>query len=357
MSTVTAKQNKSISLYKVLACFGVIVVHLIVHNADYIKDGYNDVVYLVYSLCVDSIDAFAIISGFFSVKEDNRLRKAISLESAVLFYSISISAIGFFVFKISFTTQMWLSTFFPAVNDRYWYYTAYLILLLIVPILNKIIGSLSNKHLKLVILTMLFGTIACGLIGINWNHTSGLLNRFMLVFFYFVGAYIRRLYDSGSIHKKYNVIYIMSSMFLLLLPWFLAKNIGSFNSPVMEYFWQPSSVTSILGTICCFVFFLNIDDAAISEYVNTFASSAFYVWIIHDHPILRNLLITNHGVAYNMFAPIFTTPIILCRAVVVFFGCFIIEQLRKRIVKRSLGWKPIIGMRETYIRLVEKIKR
>ena len=91
------------------------------------------------------VDIFIIITGYFLSEKGTKLKQLCNLFTQVWFYSITI----FIVFSIFFPEKasfdVLLKTIFPTIFKAYWFFTAYVVLTLISPLLNLFIKNTSKK--------------------------------------------------------------------------------------------------------------------------------------------------------------------------------------------------------------------
>lgn len=99
-------------------------------------------------ICIIAVNLFAMISGYVGLNSRHRYSRLVELWLQVIFYSwLSLfiaELLGINVYKFQL-----IKSIFPAVFMQYWYFNAYLLLFILMPILNVGIKTLSRRKLTL----------------------------------------------------------------------------------------------------------------------------------------------------------------------------------------------------------------
>lgn len=102
-----------------------------------------------------AVNCYAIISGFVGIKTEIKVKRIIKLWIEVLFYSIGITAIAFFIDKSNVSHTQIYNSFFPIMTERYWYITAYFGMMLLAPLFNHAINNIEKKKIKKIVIAMM----------------------------------------------------------------------------------------------------------------------------------------------------------------------------------------------------------
>lgn len=205
------------------------------------------------------VTLFIIISGYFMVQSNMKVKKIFLLLFQVLFYSILGFAIAT-VLGISIDLSSIIKAFFPIIHGQYWFITAYVVLYLISPYLNKLLLNLTEKEYLnmlgiMTLLWILVPTFTRGEMG------SSNVTRFML--FYSIGAFLRLFPLKKYNNKKLGLnLFIISYLFMLLsviLLNVLGKELenGYFINKA-TYFSSSSSLLILSVSIGLFIWVKNI---------------------------------------------------------------------------------------------------
>jgi len=197
------KRWSNFELLRIVAMLMIISYHYAVHGyADYIDNvRFSQRVYLeMFSMFGKiGVNLFVLVTGYFGIENNNNIARIIKLECQTLFFSVyPVIILG--VLKLyRGTLKNIVKACFPVIFNEYWFITAFVILLLFKPWLNKLLNSLSKKEYKNLLLLMfvIWCVIPCCTLqtGNGMNFTQQI---FMFVTYMF-GGYIRKYERKCSI--------------------------------------------------------------------------------------------------------------------------------------------------------------
>lgn len=270
---------------------------------------------------VVGVSLFFLIAGYFGINS-NKI-KLDKIVIPVLFYSL----LGLLIFTITSLFQnqiinnlkiVIITSIFPIGNEMYWFATAYILLILLKPVINHFIKSLNTK----LIMTFIFILF--------WEYffsRTYLLNYLPLieaVFLYTVGAFIRLRKDNLTIENK--------NFFLLL---FAFCWLGYTVLTYLNYF-EIFKIT-VFGTVSAiglFIFMI-LSKVRYRKIINLLGSLTFDVYLIHEYPYLREIFwekIFKSSLQYkNVFFPVCSILTIL---VAFLFCCLIAFICRKLVINK-----------------------
>ena len=124
-----------------------------------------------------AVNCFVLISGYFLCQSDICLKKAIKLWIQVETYSIGIYLVLVFVpgSGVHFSIQQLIKHTFPLLTNQYWFFTYYILLFLIAPMLNIFIRNVEQAQFKrcLFILIIIFSVVpTCNIFNDNFHICS-----------------------------------------------------------------------------------------------------------------------------------------------------------------------------------------
>lgn len=248
------------------------------------------------------IDGFFLISGYFLVKKTDCTRKIINTELMLLFYSVVIFAVavipsGFGGFEL---LRAGAKSFFPTLTQHYWYFFAYMVLLLFAPLINRMIAALDQKELsRLVVFCVLLISVFLSLnpfydsLSYTGHDTHGLLWIFTL---YITAAYIR-LY--GVKNEKLMGPCLFALSFCLLFGVLLVENNAfglSERFPFIESVLSKIELTernSILSYLCMVSLFISFRSwklkarGALGRGFAALVPSFMGVYLFQEHELVR----------------------------------------------------------------------
>lgn len=211
-------RNYGIDLLKILSMFFIIVLHINsrggLFSAVEITSSYYKVILILDIICVSAVNIYGLISGYVSYsqyeekKESDKysFKRIIYLWLEVVFYSLITYIILWIFGKEKFNCKSLISIFFPISTNYVWYFSAYALLFLFMPMINSFVKNTNNRLLiSLMILIFLFFSIIQS-ITIEPFKDFTFLNRgysvwWLLILFYF-GAVIKKTSFGKNISIK-----------------------------------------------------------------------------------------------------------------------------------------------------------
>lgn len=332
------KRKSNFELLRIVCMVMIVVLHTIGHGGGFksINIYSNNFFYvnIIKSLTIVAVNCYILITGYFGINSTINLKKIRKIYIQVLFYSLVINGV-FLLFKVkNITNYIILQTFFPITMKSWWFITNYLILCLIIPYINKLVKSLSFKEINK-LLIILFGvfTLWSSLIIIgNPIDNSGGYSLYNFIYIYIIGAYINLYFQDKKINKKITLmIYLTSSFILSIFNVFISRIKGG-DLTIYAYNFLPV----FLSSIALFLFFKEVNIQ--NKLINKIASLTLGVYLIHDHPFLREYIYKFLGYERsfnnNSFF-VYTIVVILT----IYITSSIIEYFRQILFKQILKLK------------------
>jgi surface polysaccharide O-acyltransferase-like enzyme len=155
------------------------------------------IVWLVEAFCYTSVNCYVFISAYFLSASDKKIKlsKVVELLVTMLFYSIGLTVILGVTGKANFNIKDILCSVFPFLTKSYWFMNVYILLYILHPYLNKLIGQMEQKeYRRLLIIMLVFFSLAQSILPfIDWtlDETRG-YGILWFVTLYFVSGYIRK---------------------------------------------------------------------------------------------------------------------------------------------------------------------
>ncbi|MGN0405344.1 MAG: acyltransferase family protein [Bariatricus sp.] len=288
------ERNASIDLLKTISMFMVVILHAThygIANANIIP---LSVPYFITnisrSFSIVAVNVFILISGYFLCRQTVTFKKIFKLWLQVELYSVGIYLVLCIIpsTNITFNVKDLVKYALPLLTNQYWFFTQYIILIILSPIINHFINSLTQEQYKkvLMILLLLFSVVPTISI---FGNTFGVNNGFSFSWFivlYLISAYIRN-YPINLAHP--GLIYIACSIILLL-----AKILSDF-IPLLAVFsnllFIYNSVAVTISSVMLFIFFSNHSNT--NTVISKISSLTFAVYLFHEHGALRSILWDN----------------------------------------------------------------
>lgn len=207
--------------------------------------------------------------------------------------------------------------FIPVLSEVCWYYSAYVLLMLVSPFLNDKIRSIDLRQYSLILILMM---IIC--YGGNFVfHRNG--TTFNLLFFiYFLGQYIRRRKFELSTRKALLVFF--TSTLLTAVAVYVSSNV--MEGKLVRFICNNHNPLIIISAISLFFAFKNMkSEYTVFRILAKAAPYTFAVYIIHAELLYLDLIPFHSLMFSNQF---------LCTLVVsiaIFIVCASAEYIRLRI--------------------------
>lgn len=242
--------------------------------------------------CIDvifhtAVIVFVLISGYFGI--NLRIKALLSLILQVTFYSLLLTLLGVYVFRLGSPIDI-IKSLLPVSGNYYWFITVYVELLLLSPFVNKLLVHLSNQQYKSLIVILAFLIFWFGLLR-KTNISIDGKNIVYFIFIYIVGGGIRRisLLDEKSkfLTNRFHFFILLLSL-IVLGGGYLLPETHSLFIHFMAYTYVYNSPFLLILSISIFCLFRNLSFK--NNIINYLASSSLAIYLIHEHPLMREII-------------------------------------------------------------------
>ncbi len=287
-----------------------------------------------------AVNVYVMLSGYFSWKQEIRVKKVFRLWGQVVFYSVAIAAVTLVagLWNVSELDVYKICGFvFPVITEQYWFVTSYVILFLLLPFLNPVIEKMEQKKMQnlLLLLIGLF-SVSKTVLPLAFPIDKNGYDVMWFLCLYLTGAYAGRFgFGKCNTKGKGLALYAVSSCGIFVLSLLFGK-VALATGVLLDrvtYAYSYNHLLCYTAAVGLFAFFahVNISNKAVAKAVRMFGSAAFGVYLIHEHVNLRYAWPQWAGAwKYNrgfLFVPHMFVSI-LC----VFVLCAFVELLRQKIV-------------------------
>ena len=260
---------------------------------------------------------FMFISSYYGI--NLKISKACKLWIQLLFYSLFIFIIYRIIYHTFSTTQI-VQSFLPLNN--WWFVKYYFIVMLLSPIINSGISSISRQTFLLIVIC--FGVI------LYFGRFILRINSFnldLLLYVYILGRYLRQ-YPLFWLEKHCCIIFVINSIILFCLPLLLLT--FQICKP-MQWLWSSYNILVLIEAISCFYTFLH-HKPIFRKNINI-GASVLAVYLITDHPLVRDFLWSNTYGVTSLYEITDSRLAVIALLLLVFAICIIIDQIREFIMK------------------------
>jgi len=340
------ERNSSFELLRIISMILIVMHHYTYHGGFDFNGPLTLGMYFIQCLFCGGklgVNLFVLISGYFLCKSKFKWKRLLILELEVLFYSIILGLIFFVVYPSKRDVQDLIYAFIPLQKKRYWFYTDYMGLVLVSPLLNKGIKLMEKKFFREV-------TIALGiiLIYVPVIEKSGFK---WFIFLYLVASYIRYFPEDFDRSIRFYILLGVSFYLIVLLYVFACDLFSLVDISAREHYDLLSSHDCILIVLTSIALFIGFSKWKIGnkKTINIIASVTFGVYLIHDNRNIRTVLWKDlfKNATYQK------SNIIILHAILTVFliytCCTIIDLFRKYYIE-----KPIFSLIDKIQEKMEK---
>lgn len=341
------KREMNFELLRIVAMCMIIGLHYldkgnVLGNFVEVQDikGYIPWVFEAFFFC--AVNVYVLITGYFLVEKEVRIKRVFSLWGQVLFYSLLLGgiAIGAGVVKFSELNIYRLAYYvFPVVTEHYWFVTGYILLYLLLPFMNPVLLKMDKKQMRNSLWILL--CILCvskTVLPLNLAVDKKGYDVLWFIVLYLTGAYYKRFgFELISTKIRGIVLYAVSGAGIFLCSLVL-KSIfvkTGHMQDIVTYAYSYNHILCYLAAIGLFAFFsrITINSEKAEKVIGTFASAAFGVYLLHEHMDFRYMW--QQWLCVEKQAESAAFPLWMFGSIcVVFFVCALIELVRQKLFQK-----------------------
>ena len=342
---MTDTQRKSnIELLRIIAMLMIIAHHIAVHSGF----GFPTDSVSVNRLWIQfiqmggkiGVDIFVLISGYFSVMNHSvKTSKVLKLWLQIFTYSAG----AFFVFTLyspqSFAIKTLIKSVLPITFSRWWFASAYFVLYLVSPYINKLLNAFDKKeYQRFLVLLFVVWCVIPTLVDVSWQSNSIL----WFIFLYALAGYVRIYIDVASISSvKCMLIAIATAGLTFLLVVILDLLDLKFPSAVTDttYFYDMDKFPVLFISFMLFLAFASMKIGVV-PFINKISAACFGVYLIHENTYIRKLLWSTIFKNAEHAQSKYLIPYTLVQIVGVFVVCTVVELIRIHLIEK--GYSKLI---------------
>lgn len=227
------------------------------------------------------INCFVLITGYFMCTSNITKKKFVKLLGEVYFYKVAIGGIFFLSGYEPFSVKESLKMLFPFFSVADNFTGCFLLFYLLIPFLNKLIHSLSEKE-HLALLVWCLGVYVVLPSFAKANVVFNYITWFAIL--YIVASYIRLCPKEWFSNQKIvgciaGISLLLSWMSVMLLA-AASKHFGKSIGTAYFFVSDSNKILALTTGVSAFLFFKNLQ-IGYSKFINTIAASTFGVLMIH----------------------------------------------------------------------------
>ena len=295
-----SKRNYGIDLLRVVSMLYVVILHTLgqggVLNAAKNGSIQYHVGWFMEVWAYGAVDIFALISGYVAYSPNAKktnYSKIITLWFQVIFYSLGVALVYRLLDPELVPISQIVRLSFPFTNGLYWYFTAYIGLFLVMPVLNAGIQRCSEQLLsKLFVLIILVVTVS-NLCGSHFTLNSG-YSAMWLIFLYILGASMKKC-SIGEHVKWYQAILGILLCTVIAWAWKMHGVKVELTSKITiskSMFVSYTSPTVLIAAIFHVILFSKLRFKNLSQKIIAFmGAGSFSVYILNCQKCIWNYFI------------------------------------------------------------------
>lgn len=340
------EREYGLDLLRSLSMVFVIVLHLIGHGglggmyqghtaAGILVDLANYAVY-------PAVNCFVLLSGYLLCERPFRLERIIKIWVPAMFWSVIIQCVFFLKNPSSFSMGMAVYMFLPLSNGRYWFLNAYIVMMLFSPALNRILRDMPKWQLRGILLSclLIFCVAPILALGSDVFKTQNGYGFTWFLALYLWSGYIR-MYTPKLSRKQSGcallgyVVFVMGQLLWDQFTGMLSDRIA-LAGQLTGLFLRYTSIPVFGSSICLLLYFRSerfSGSGQLSVLFGRLSPLVFAVYLIHDHPLIRETVIQNLFNDMRGWQWYLTLLYAAGMVVVIFLVCIAAEWLRVKIFR------------------------
>ena len=335
----TQERNLGVDLLRIICMLAMVIQHLLGHG--WIMNLLNatswkyELLKALQYFCLFGISCFALISGYVGVKGKYRY-SALALQWAkVWLYSVAFTALAAVCMPGSVGTAEIRRAFLPTLGSQYWYFTAYAGSFMLVPFVRMAMLRMNRRQASVCtgMLIAVFSLSSC-ILGGDPFYTDAGKGTLWLVVLYAVGAYIK-LHEPLKNVPTWGLAVLAGAAALLLAGFDpVLDRIYLFftgSKAPFVHFPHNDSPNTLLLAVAMLLLFSRLRITHGRKWVSLLGGASFGVYLIHDHPLLRQMTISKYAYHLAGLSTGMIVPGVLLAAAGVYLVCAAIDIAREKL--------------------------
>lgn len=346
--TAGAGRNYGVDALRIFSMFLVLILHIL-QKGDLLSGAFNAATGTAWALEIMAycaVDIYALISGFVGYTDKPkpfRCVKPLRLWVQVFTYSFGITLAAFLVFPQKVTEKQLFSSLVPIASRPYWYFTAYILLLILQPFVNRFLRFESEKQLtRLAAVSVFFLSVFPQFSAhfevndpfVTFNGYSFL----WLLFLYILGAWIKRI---DLVNRMRPAVALVGMLLCGAVTWIVRELVPErFKLRLLVNYTSP---TVLFMAVAYLVLFARMRvGRRTAGVIAFFAPASFGVYLLHVHPLVWYRILPRIFLWISKEPVLMAAEVLGC-AVVLLALFMLIEKLRLWLF-RVLQIDRLVGM-------------
>lgn len=333
---MTPKRNSWLELLRIISMIFIILHHYSIYtNFNFSSDISFERLFIQFLTIGGKIgvNCYIFISGYFLINSKFKVKSIIKLIIEILTYSLFFLLIDVTLLHSNLNFKNVIKSIFPTTLSLYWFFTVYLIVIILSPFLNKFINLLKKEEtIKIILLLVIIQSI----IPTFMNASREFSNILWFITIYMIGGYIRIYNPKIFKDNKKNIKMILISYIFIIFSVIIIDMLEN-KFVILKgkeiYFSKINSIFVLANSLGLFLLFRNLKEIN-NYFINKISSTMFGIYLIHENVFMRDIIWNKliQGFKYqSSYLIIFNA--IMALGLIMFFG-IIIDLVRKNTIEK-----------------------
>lgn len=344
------ERNYGIDLLRLVSMLFVVLLHSLLFSGMLSSAGNRyRAAWLLEAFAFGAVDIFGIISGFVGYREEKKpfkLKPFISIWGQGLFYSAAILGVVAIFNRDIITRADVVANLSPVFHNTYWYLTAYLFLLLAMPLLNAWVRELTKEQCRRcvwILLALITFLSINDLFGLSGGYSA-----IWLMILYLIGALMKKGEFLASLKKRWCVLIIVA---LALAVWGVKMLDGKLSGDLLLTVAKPFAISYVSPTVLFSAILwvrmfsnMKIKNERFIRVIKWAAPCAFGIFLLNSHPLIRVHYTPNWLSPINDMNGALAILYVIAFSVVFCLAAIVIDKLRQWCL---IGIKKMLSKRRS----------
>ena len=288
-------RNSNLEILRIICMILIVAHHYVVHGGFIF--GYDVTVNRIFLEFLSfggklGVNCYVLITGYFlSGIKGRRWKSTLKLWIQATLYSVLIYMIALITGAAGYNMRILIIYLFPILYEVWWFVSVYFVLILIAPVINLFINSVTREQFKKSLVLMIVVAYVIPTLSFFGVPTNMQMNNTILfIVLYLIAAYIRKYGIKKNI--KWSELFwttiLIQNIYICVMD-LLGIGWDYFAQRAMLLTYDMHSFLLLVMSIALFCCFANKKEFY-NPYINKIAATTFGVYLIHDNPFVRNYL-------------------------------------------------------------------
>lgn len=335
------ERNYGLDLLRILSMFFIVNLHVLGQGGAMVKIvGRPEAYYAAWFLetcAYCAVDLYGLISGYVGVDSTYRPARILELWFQVFFYSAGITLVYWILAPGLLVEGSLWKAILPVSWKTYWYFSSYVGVFFLMPYLNKLVNSLTEKEARRLALTLFLvfsvGTAVPKVNSVDFLQLIGGYSFAWLLVLYLFGACLKKC----NFRRWKSSRYLLTYFGLVTFSWLFKIVVENYTREIYgearfgRLFTGYAAPTIFLSGVCLFLVFehLKIKSGKVQKWIAFVSPLAFSVYLIHTQPQIWANVMKGLFSQFRYLPWWAIIPASLAGAAAVYVVCTLIDVVRK----------------------------